>query len=55
MLSWLNRTALEFIGQGGMGYSFDPLTEDAAPHPYGTAVKLLAYVYFFETDHPISC
>ena len=26
----MGRTALELIGQGGFGYSFDPLTEDKA-------------------------
>ncbi|KAI0668338.1 cytochrome P450 [Trametes maxima] len=30
MLSWMGRTALELIGQGGLGHSFDPLTEDVA-------------------------
>ena len=30
MLDWMGRTALELIGQGGLGYSFDPLTEDKA-------------------------
>ena len=30
ILSWMGRTALELIGQGGLGHSFDPLTEDRA-------------------------
>ncbi|KAH9857460.1 cytochrome P450 [Lenzites betulinus] len=30
MLNWMGRTALELIGQGGLGHSFDPLTEDIA-------------------------
>ncbi|KAI0333098.1 cytochrome P450 [Cubamyces sp. BRFM 1775] len=30
ILGWMGRTALELIGQGGLGYSFDPLTEDKA-------------------------
>ncbi|KAJ8494978.1 hypothetical protein ONZ51_g1961 [Trametes cubensis] len=30
VLGWMGRTALELIGQGGFGYSFDPLTEDKA-------------------------
>ncbi|KAI0657156.1 cytochrome P450 [Cubamyces menziesii] len=30
VLGWMSRTALELIGQGGLGYSFDPLTEDKA-------------------------
>jgi len=31
-LSWMTRVALELIGQGGLGYSFDPLTEDGKKH-----------------------
>ncbi|OBZ67636.1 Docosahexaenoic acid omega-hydroxylase CYP4F3 [Grifola frondosa] len=38
MLGWMARTALELIGQGGLGYSFDPLVEDKAD-AYGEAVK----------------
>ncbi|KAI0657159.1 cytochrome P450 [Cubamyces menziesii] len=30
VLNWMGRTALELIGQGGLGHSFDPLTEDKA-------------------------
>ncbi|KAF8910661.1 cytochrome P450 [Gymnopilus junonius] len=39
VLSWINRIALELIGQCGFGYSFDPLTENSVPHPYGVAFK----------------
>ena len=42
----MTRTALELIGQSGLGHSFDPLTEDGVPHPYSTMAKLLVYVYF---------
>ncbi|KAH9945553.1 cytochrome P450 monooxygenase [Amylocystis lapponica] len=38
MLSWMARTALELIGQGGLGYSLDPLTEDTEDE-YATAAK----------------
>ncbi|KAL4249759.1 Cytochrome P450 superfamily protein [Abortiporus biennis] len=38
MLRWVGRTALEVIGQGGLGYSFDPLVENK-PNPYGDAMK----------------
>ncbi|TCD66902.1 cytochrome P450-dit2 [Steccherinum ochraceum] len=38
ILDWMGRTALELIGQGGLGHSFDPLTEDAAS-PHGEAIK----------------
>ena len=42
----MTRTALEIIGQSGLGYSFDPLTEDGVPHSYTTTASQLAYVYF---------
>ncbi|CCL99520.1 uncharacterized protein FIBRA_01538 [Fibroporia radiculosa] len=38
MLNWMGRTALELIGQGGLGYSFDPLTQDMQ-NEYGNALK----------------
>ena len=41
LVSWMARTALELIGQSGLGYSFDSLTEDATPHPYSDSVKKL--------------
>ena len=28
MLRWMTRAALEIVGQGGLGHSFDPLLED---------------------------
>ncbi|KAI0684489.1 cytochrome P450 [Cytidiella melzeri] len=40
MLHWLSRSALESIGQGGLGYSFDPLTEKK-PNKYADALKEL--------------
>ncbi|KAI0347457.1 cytochrome P450 [Trametopsis cervina] len=40
MLHWMNRTALELVGQGGLGHSFDPLTEDIH-HEFGEAIKEL--------------
>lgn len=43
ILEWMTRTALELIGQSGLGYSFDPLTSDAN-HPYNEAVKNLMCV-----------
>ncbi|KAG6907126.1 hypothetical protein DXG01_010430 [Tephrocybe rancida] len=39
ILHWMGRTALELIGQSGLGYSFDPLVEGAKPHPFSEAVK----------------
>ena len=43
MLKWMGRTALEIIGQVGLGHSFDPLTEDVQDE-YTDAVKQLVYV-----------
>ncbi|EMD31882.1 hypothetical protein CERSUDRAFT_88470 [Gelatoporia subvermispora B] len=40
VLSWMGRAALELIGQGGLGYSFDPLAKDASD-PLGEAIKSL--------------
>lgn len=37
-MAWMGRTALELIGQAGIGYSFDPLTEDVHDE-YADAVK----------------
>ncbi|EMD38349.1 hypothetical protein CERSUDRAFT_82603 [Gelatoporia subvermispora B] len=38
ILNWMARTALELVGQGGLGYSFDPLIEDK-PNAMGDAIK----------------
>ncbi|KAK7680834.1 hypothetical protein QCA50_016144 [Cerrena zonata] len=38
ILTWFSRTALELIGQGGLGYSLDSLSSHAAT-PYGMAMK----------------
>ena len=43
MLGWLGRVALELVGQGTLGYSFDPLVEDR-PDSYGEALKTLMCV-----------
>ena len=43
MLGWLGRVALELIGQGTLGYSFDPLLRDK-PDSYGQALKALGCV-----------
>ncbi|KAG6900223.1 hypothetical protein C0993_001292 [Termitomyces sp. T159_Od127] len=39
ILHWMTRAALEMIGQSGFGYTFDPLVEDATPHPFSQAAK----------------
>ncbi|KAJ8081570.1 hypothetical protein PM082_007415 [Marasmius tenuissimus] len=41
ILSWSSRTALELIGQSGLGYSFDPLIDETCAHPYPAALKAL--------------
>ncbi|KAF7432814.1 cytochrome P450-dit2 [Pleurotus ostreatus] len=38
MLNWMSRTALEYIGQGGLGYSFDSFNQKSI-NPYSQAVK----------------
>ncbi|KAI0765001.1 cytochrome P450 [Fomes fomentarius] len=38
MLTWMGRATLEVLGQAGLGYSFDPLTEDH-PDEFASAVK----------------
>lgn len=43
MVAWMGRTALELMGQGGLGYSFDPLVADTADE-YGSALKDLMYI-----------
>ncbi|GJE97651.1 cytochrome P450 [Phanerochaete sordida] len=40
MVEWMSRTALELIGQGGLGYSFDPLVAQST-NPFGVALKAL--------------
>ena len=44
MLAWMGRTALELVGQAGLGWSFDPLVEDTVGNNLGTAVKSIMYV-----------
>lgn len=41
MMSWMGRIALECIGQGGLGYSFDPLVGGKMTDEYGNALKRL--------------
>ena len=44
MLDWMGRTALELVGQAGLGWSFDPLVEDTVGNNLGTAVKSIMCV-----------
>ncbi|TEB40176.1 cytochrome P450 [Coprinellus micaceus] len=39
MLRWMSRTALELIGQSGLGYTFDPLTEGSEENSYTRGVR----------------
>lgn len=39
MVNWLTRTALELIGQAGIGYTFDSLTSEETPNIYGAVLK----------------
>ena len=38
---WLHRTALELIGQGGLGHSFDTLKHGAPVSEYHNATRYL--------------
>ena len=40
MLNWMSRAALEVIGQGGLGCSFDPLVKPM-DNPYCGSIKAL--------------
>ncbi|KAK7676944.1 hypothetical protein QCA50_020062 [Cerrena zonata] len=46
MLRWMHRTALELVGQGGLGHSFDPLSEDVPYNDYAKAMKELSAALF---------
>ncbi|KAF9557442.1 cytochrome P450 [Agrocybe pediades] len=41
VMDWMTRLALELIGQSGLGYTFDELTETSQPHRYAQAAKQL--------------
>lgn len=49
----MGRTALELIGQGGLGYSFDRLLEESKDE-FGDAIKQLVYVPSFPVLQTIS-
>ena len=51
MLAWLGRVALELIGQGALGYSFDPLVADRSD-TYADALKSLVYAAHFPSLTP---
>ncbi|KAJ3775232.1 cytochrome P450 [Lentinula raphanica] len=39
LLGWMARTALELIGQSGLGYSFDDMMDDVPKHRYSVIIK----------------
>jgi len=39
MLEWMSRASLELIGQSGLGFSFDDLSEDQTQHEYAKLYK----------------
>ncbi|KAE9392897.1 hypothetical protein BT96DRAFT_1055610, partial [Gymnopus androsaceus JB14] len=41
IISWMGRTALEIMGQAGLGYLFDLLTSKESGHPYSRIIKEL--------------
>ena len=45
----MGRTALELVGQGMMGYSFDPLTEEVR-NDFAEAIK--SFVCVFQLSRP---
>jgi len=46
MLTWMSRTALELIGESGLGYSFDSMASEVAEHEYSKTIKNLVFVSF---------
>jgi len=42
ILKWMNYTALDLIGEAGLGYSFNSLS--GLPNEYNTAIKSLVWV-----------
>lgn len=46
MCIWMGRAAMEYIGQGGMGYSFDSLDETKT-NKYHEAAKSFGWGFFF--------
>lgn len=53
-MNWAGRAALELVGQGALGYSFDPLTEDVSDD-FAESVKSFLYVclvFWLSSPHP---
>lgn len=45
ILRWMGRVALEIVGQGGLGYSFDPLVSPSSD-VFGQALKAITLRIF---------
>ncbi|KAF8071756.1 cytochrome P450 [Lyophyllum atratum] len=57
VVNWMTRTALELIGQSGLGHSFDTLKDSSDVHPYSISVKKLipaAFPLFFVRSYLLS-
>ena len=50
-MDWMGRMALELIGQGGLGYSFDPLVRDTKD-AYAEAIHDFTYAPSLPSNHP---
>ena len=48
-MNWSSRAALESVGQGGLGYSFDALDERKT-NAYSDALKAFQYAVAFYVD-----
>jgi hypothetical protein len=46
MLEWMSRTALEYIGQAGLGYSFESFSKEST-NEYSRAIKDFLFVLSF--------
>ena len=44
IMSWMTRVALESIGQGGLGYSFESFESDNYNNIYANAIKQILYL-----------
>lgn len=55
MLDWMSRSALEYIGQGGLGYSFDSLDE-GKKNEYRESFKDFMYAHpsSFTSEHQLT-
>jgi hypothetical protein len=47
MFHWFSRSSLEYIGQGGLDYSFEDFNDNSSPNEYARAVKEFGFVLSF--------